>query len=262
MVKDREVGCTAVHGVTKSWNWLSDWTKLVEVIEIQLSCFKSSKMILLKCYTQYDSKLGECYDPMDIGNLIFGSSAVSKSNSYIYNFSAHVLLKPSLNDFEYYLAGVWNEFNCTVVWTFFGIVLVWNWNVNWPFQSCGHCWVFKICCHIECSTLTESSFRIWNSSAGFQSPPLALFIVMLPSRLPRWSTWDAGDIGSIPGSGRSPGGGPNNPLKYSCLENPMDRGVWQATVHRVTESWTRLKWLSTHNASIGKLDFTLQDVWL
>ena len=86
MVKDREVGCTAVHGVAKSWKWLSDWTKLVEVIEIQLSCFKSSKLILLKCYTQYDSKFGERYDPMDIGNLIFGSSAFSKSSLYIYNF--------------------------------------------------------------------------------------------------------------------------------------------------------------------------------
>ena len=41
---------------------------------------------------------------------------------------------------------------------------------------------------------------------------------------------------SIPGSGRSPGEGNGNPLQYSCLENPMDRGVWQATVHRVTKS--------------------------
>ena len=48
------------------------------------------------------------------------------------------------------------------------------------FQFCGHCWVFQICWHIECSTLTASSFRIWNSSAGIPSPSLALFIVMLP----------------------------------------------------------------------------------
>ena len=47
------------------------------------------------------------------------------------------------------------------------------------FQSCGHCWVFQICWHIECSTLTVSSFRTWNSSAGIPPPPLALFIVML-----------------------------------------------------------------------------------
>ena len=48
------------------------------------------------------------------------------------------------------------------------------------FQSCGHCWVFHICWHIEWSTFTPSSFRIWNSSAGIPSPPLALFIMMLP----------------------------------------------------------------------------------
>ena len=47
------------------------------------------------------------------------------------------------------------------------------------FQSCGHCWVFQICWHIECSTFTASSFRIWNSSTGIPSPPPALFVVML-----------------------------------------------------------------------------------
>ena len=54
-----------------------------------------------------------------------------------------------------------------------------------------------------------------------------------------------GDTGSMPGLGRSPGGGHGNPLQYSCLENPMDRGAWQATVHRAAKSWTRLKQLST-----------------
>ena len=48
------------------------------------------------------------------------------------------------------------------------------------FQSCGHCWVFQICWHIECNTFTTSSFRIWNSLTEIPSPPLALFIVMLP----------------------------------------------------------------------------------
>ena len=51
---------------------------------------------------------------------------------------------------------------------------------------------------------------------------------------------------TIPGSGRSPGGEYGNPLQYSCLENPMDRGTWQATVHRAAKSWTQLKRLSTH----------------
>ena len=60
------------------------------------------------------------------------------------------------------------------------------------------------------------------------------------------SAWDAGDAGSFPGLGRSPGGRYGNPLQYSCQENPMDRGVWQETVHWVAQSRTRLKRLSTH----------------
>ena len=52
------------------------------------------------------------------------------------------------------------------------------------------------------------------------------------------STCNAGDMGSIPGSGISPGKGNGNPYKYSCLENPMDRGAWKATVHRLAKSQT------------------------
>ena len=54
------------------------------------------------------------------------------------------------------------------------------------------------------------------------------------------SAYNAGDLGSIPESGRSPGEGNGNPLQYSCLENPMDRGAWWATVHGVAKSRTRL----------------------
>ena len=58
---------------------------------------------------------------------------------------------------------------------------------------------------------------------------------------------DAGVMDSIPGSGRSSGGGNGNPLQYSCLNNPTDRQIWQATVQRVTKSWTRL---STHGHTL------------
>ena len=57
---------------------------------------------------------------------------------------------------------------------------------------------------------------------------------------------DVRDAGLISGLGRSSGGRHGNPLQYSCLENPMDRGGWQATVHRLAQSWTRLKLLSMH----------------
>ena len=62
---------------------------------------------------------------------------------------------------------------------------------------------------------------------------MALLVKDLPA-----NAGDIEDIGSIPGLERSPGGGHGNPLQYSCLENPMDRGAWQATVHGVTESDT------------------------
>ena len=67
------------------------------------------------------------YDPMDVGNLISGSSACSKSSR---KFSVHILLKPTLKDFEHYLASMWYECNCGIVWTFFGIALLWNWSEN------------------------------------------------------------------------------------------------------------------------------------
>ena len=61
---------------------------------------------------------------------------------------------------------------------------------------------------------------------------------------------DARDAGSITGLGRSLGGGHGNPLQYSCLENPMDRGTWQATVHGVAKSQTRLRQLSMHASEL------------
>ena len=64
-------------------------------------------------------------------------------------------------------------------------------------------------------------------------------MVLVVKNLPA-NAGDISDAGSIPGSGRSPGGGHGNPLQYSCLENPMDRGTWQATVHGVAKSQTRL----------------------
>ena len=71
-------------------------------------------------------------DPTDVGNLISGSSAFSKSSLNIFKFSIHVLLKPSLENFEHYFASVWDECNCAIVWTFFGIAFLWDWNENWP----------------------------------------------------------------------------------------------------------------------------------
>ena len=67
---------------------------------------------------------------------------------------------------------------------------------------------------------------------------------------------DLRDMGSITGLGRPPGGGHGNPLQYSCLENPRDRGAWQATVHRVANSRTQLKRLSTDTCTQNLLELS------
>ena len=73
------------------------------------------------------------HDPLDVGNLISGSSAFSKTSLNVYKLTAHVLLKLGLENFEHYFTSLWDEWNCGVVWAFFGIAFLWDWNENWPF---------------------------------------------------------------------------------------------------------------------------------
>ena len=82
-------------------------------------------------------------------------------------------------------------------------------------------WVFK----------SEASIQV--NMKKYDGPQVVVVIKSPPA-----SVGDVTDSGSVPGSGRSPGGGHGSPLQYSCLENPMDRGAWWATVHGVTKSPT------------------------
>ena len=72
-------------------------------------------------------------DPKVVGNLISCSSAFAKTSLNIWKFTVHVLLKPGLENFEHYFTSMWDEWNCVVVWAFFGIAFLWDWNDNWPF---------------------------------------------------------------------------------------------------------------------------------
>ena len=85
----------------------------------------------------------------------------------------------------------------------------------------------------------QSNEKILNKSES-SSQLIMIFLLVPGGSDGKASAYNAGDPGSIPGSGRSPGEGNGNPLQYSCLENPMDGGAWWATVHGVAESWTRL----------------------
>ena len=69
------------------------------------------------------------------GSLISASSIFSKFSLYIWKLLVHILLKPSLKDFEYNLVDMWNECNCIVIWIFLGIALLWDWNEIWIFSS-------------------------------------------------------------------------------------------------------------------------------
>ena len=112
--------------------------------------------------------------------LISGSSAFSKSSLNIWKFSVHVLLSLawrilSITLLTSEMSAILWYFEHSLALPFFGIGVKTE-----LFASYGHCWVFKKCWLIECSTLTASSFRIWNSSTGILSPPLALFLMKLP----------------------------------------------------------------------------------
>ena len=102
----------------------------------------------------------------------------SKTSLNIWKFTVYVLLKPGLENFRHYFPSMWDECKFVVVWAFFALSFFGTGMKTDLLQSCGHCWVFQICWHIECNSFTASSFRIWNSPAGVL--PLALFVVMLP----------------------------------------------------------------------------------
>ena len=123
------------------------------------------------------------YDPMDVSNLISDSSAFSKSCLNIWKFMVHLLLKPSLENFEHYFASICDKYKCAVLEHTLALNFFWIRMKTDLFQSCGRCWVFQICWHIERNTLTASSFRIWSSWTEIPPPPLALFVVMPPKVL-------------------------------------------------------------------------------
>ena len=112
--------------------------------------------------------------PLPFLNLAFRSWKLE-----IWKFSVHELLKPGWENFELYFTSVWDEFNCVVVCAFFGIAFLWDWNENWPFPVLWPLLSFSNLLAYWVQHFTASSFRIWNSSTGIPSPPLALFIVML-----------------------------------------------------------------------------------
>ena len=122
---------------------------------------KAEIIVFLEIYCFLDG-------PMDVGNLISGSSAFSKSSLNIWKLTVHILLKSGLENFEHYFTSIWDEWNCAVVWAFLALPFFGTRIKTDLFQSCGHWWIFQSCWYIACSTFTASSLRIWNSSTGIE----------------------------------------------------------------------------------------------
>ena len=108
---------------------------------------------------------------------------------------------------------------------------------------------------VQHGEMSGSALPLASGSSSQDSVPPLRFLyqstkvasqVALVVKNPLADAGDVRDVGLIPEWGRSPGGGHGNPLQYSCLENPMDKGAWWAAVHRVVKSWVWLKGLSTH----------------
>ena len=138
-------------------------------------------------------------DPTDVGNLISGSSAFSKTSLNTWKFTVHILFKPGLENFEHYFTSLWDECNCVVIWSFFGIAFLWDWSENWPFPVLWPLLSFPNCWHIECSTFTASPFRILKSSTAVPSLPIALFVVVLSKgHLPSHSGMSGSRLVTIP----------------------------------------------------------------
>ena len=117
------------------------------------------------------------YFPTDVGNLISGSSAFSKTSLNMWKFMVHVLLKPDLENFEHYFTSVWDECNCVVVWAFCGIAFLRDWNKNWPFKSLQSC---LILCNPMGYSLPGSSIH------GISQTRIPEWIAMPHSRGSSW----------------------------------------------------------------------------
>ena len=112
------------------WHFFDLWFLLSLFLGSCSSCFCSHIPT-----PSYINTIDKSIDYNGLRWWLSGSSAFSKSSLNIWKFMVHVLLKPGLENFEHHFTSMWDECNYAVVWTFFGIAFLWDWNENWPFLS-------------------------------------------------------------------------------------------------------------------------------
>ena len=115
-----------------------------------------------------------------LDNLVSGSSAFSKTSLNIRKFTVHILLKPGLENFEHYFTSVWDECKCAVVWAFFGIAFLWDWNENWSFPVLH---LLERYNHTHTHTHTHTLLRMWRKGQ------LCALLVGINLVQPWWKAW-------------------------------------------------------------------------
>ena len=159
-------------------------------------------------------------NPADVGNLISGSSAFSKTSLNIWKFMVHVLLKPGLENFGHYFTSMWDECNCAVVWAFFGIAFLWDWNENWPFPVLWPLLSFTVLTLIKCLKIYQQEFSEASQLSRFFVTVISLLILEVFHSSPT--------------------------LGANCCPNGL--GVSNKNENR---TWNLVQWIRGHATSIG-----------
>ena len=181
-------------------------------------------------------------DPADVGNLISGFSAFSKSSLNIWKFTVHVRLKPGLENFEHYFTSVRDECNCVVVWAFCGIAFLWDWNENWLSSPVGTAEFSKFA-GILSAALSQHHLLGFEIAQPTYVSLYYLFIFLLSLYQPTGASLVPQMVKDLPAMWETQGSIPEwrrSPQKLSCATYELNKIKFllkYSAIHTLQEIW-------------------------